>query len=57
MLFADFVEADHYEQVPPLADPSSTADVGELTYEPFFDDISPGEEDWLQAALNVGRAG
>ncbi len=55
MLFEDLVEADHYEQAPLEADPPPTAETGELTCEPFFDDISPGEEDWIEAALNVGR--
>ena len=38
----------------PLPGPGCGALPGGITYEPFFDDISPGEEDWLEAALNVG---
>lgn len=63
MLFEDSSEADlvedYYEQAPPLTSQSHTVKVetGEIICEPFFDDISPGEEDWLEAALNVGKAG
>ncbi len=50
-------DADYYEQAPPLVSQSPTAETGELTCEPFFDDISPGEEDSLAAVLNVGKGG